>query len=106
MTPPAPHILDNIQYANCFFWGCILGLCGWIFGRPIEKKKAVSKPKPTPPKKVKGAKRKAKQAKQPKRKKQKAETKTWATLPDYTDYQIANIERMFRVGRGETVNEN
>ena len=69
------------------------------------QKRTVSKPKPAPSKKVKGAKRKTKGAKKTKRK-SKPETKTWATLPDYNDYQNANIERMFRVGRGETINDN
>jgi hypothetical protein len=93
-----------------FCVGCILpGFFGMFAqklptGRSFEPKRTdrKAKPKGRKPK----TKRTIKKSLQVKKPRPKSQSQIWATLPDYTDYQNANIERMFRVGRGETINDN
>ena len=84
----------------------VCGFVGWVglFVQPLPKR-TYAKPHPRKGRKRKATNRKTRTVQKP-AKKAKPKKVKWAKPPKYTPEQLANIERMFRKGRGENKFDN
>ena len=84
----------------------VCGFVGWVglFVQPLPKR-TYAKPTPSKGRKQKAATNRKNRTVQPVKKAKPKKVK-WAKPPKYTPEQLANIERMFRKGRGENKFDN